>query len=83
MSQLQFGVAIGQRHIDCASEHVNGLAHVARHRRHFASNELDRFGIHTIGVIAAGTFFVAAPLLIAFVVFQRRFVSSFTFSGIK
>ena len=35
------------------------------------------------GVIAAGTFFVAAPLLIAFVVFQRRFVSSFTFSGIK
>ena len=35
------------------------------------------------GVIAAGTFFVAAPLLIAFVLFQRRFVSSFTFSGIK
>ena len=35
------------------------------------------------GVIAAGTFFVAAPLLIAFVIFQRRFVSSFTFSGIK
>jgi sn-glycerol 3-phosphate transport system permease protein len=35
------------------------------------------------GVIAAGTFFVAAPLLVAFVLFQRRFVSSFTFSGIK
>jgi sn-glycerol 3-phosphate transport system permease protein len=35
------------------------------------------------GVIAAGTFFVAAPLLVAFVVFQRRFVASFTFSGIK
>jgi sn-glycerol 3-phosphate transport system permease protein len=35
------------------------------------------------GVIAAGTFFVAAPLLVAFVVFQRRFVDSFTFSGIK
>ena len=35
------------------------------------------------GVIAAGTFFVAAPLLIAFVAFQRQFVSSFTFSGIK
>jgi sn-glycerol 3-phosphate transport system permease protein len=35
------------------------------------------------GVIAAGTFFVAAPLLVAFVFFQRRFVSSFTFSGIK
>jgi sn-glycerol 3-phosphate transport system permease protein len=35
------------------------------------------------GVIAAGTFFVAAPLLVIFVLFQRRFVSSFTFSGIK
>ena len=35
------------------------------------------------GVIAAGTFFVAAPLLAAFLVFQRQFVSSFTFSGIK
>jgi len=35
------------------------------------------------GVIAAGTFFVAAPLLLIFVVIQRRFVSSFTFSGIK
>jgi sn-glycerol 3-phosphate transport system permease protein len=35
------------------------------------------------GVIAAGTFLVAAPLLLLFVVFQRRFVSSFVFSGIK
>lgn len=35
------------------------------------------------GVIAAGTFLVAAPLLAAFVLFQRRFVSSFTLSGIK
>lgn len=35
------------------------------------------------GVIAAGTFFVAAPLLAVFLLFQRRFVSSFTFSGIK
>lgn len=35
------------------------------------------------GVIAAGTFFVAAPLLVAFLLFQRQFVSSFTFSGIK
>lgn len=35
------------------------------------------------GVIATGTFFVAAPLLVVFVLFQRRFVSSFTFSGIK
>jgi sn-glycerol 3-phosphate transport system permease protein len=35
------------------------------------------------GVIAAGTFLVAAPLLVAFVLFQRRFAASFTFSGIK
>ena len=35
------------------------------------------------GVVAAGTFFVAAPLLVIFVLFQRQFVSSFTFSGIK
>jgi sn-glycerol 3-phosphate transport system permease protein len=35
------------------------------------------------GVIAAGTFFVAAPLLVVFLLFQRQFVSSFTFSGIK
>jgi sn-glycerol 3-phosphate transport system permease protein len=35
------------------------------------------------GVIAAGTFFVAAPLLAIFLVFQRQFISSFTFSGIK
>jgi sn-glycerol 3-phosphate transport system permease protein len=35
------------------------------------------------GVVAAGTFLVAAPLLVLFVVFQRRFVESFTYSGIK
>jgi sn-glycerol 3-phosphate transport system permease protein len=35
------------------------------------------------GVIAAGTCFVAAPLLVVFLVFQRQFVSSFTLSGIK
>lgn len=35
------------------------------------------------GVIAAGTFLVAAPLLALFVLFQKRFVSSFVFSGIK
>jgi sn-glycerol 3-phosphate transport system permease protein len=35
------------------------------------------------GIIAAGTFLVAGPLLILFLVFQRRFVSSFVFSGIK
>ncbi|MDR3534865.1 MAG: carbohydrate ABC transporter permease [Acetobacteraceae bacterium] len=35
------------------------------------------------GVMAAGTFLVAAPLLAGFLLFQRQFVSSFTFSGIK
>ncbi len=35
------------------------------------------------GVIAAGTVLVAGPLLIAFLVFQRRFASSFVFSGLK
>ena len=35
------------------------------------------------GVVAAGTFLVAAPLLVLFLLFQRRFVSSFVFSGIK
>jgi sn-glycerol 3-phosphate transport system permease protein len=35
------------------------------------------------GVVAAGTFLVAGPLLLFFLVFQRRFVSSFAFSGIK
>ncbi len=35
------------------------------------------------GLIAAGTLLVALPLLVAFVVFQRQFVNSFLFSGIK
>ncbi len=35
------------------------------------------------GVVAAGTFLVAAPLLVLFVVFQKQFVASFTYSGIK
>lgn len=35
------------------------------------------------GVIAAGTFLVAAPLMIAFALFQRQFVNSFLFSGVK
>ncbi|GHD64045.1 ABC transporter permease [Thalassobaculum fulvum] len=35
------------------------------------------------GVIAAGTFLVAAPLLAAFALFQRQFVNSFLFSGVK
>ena len=35
------------------------------------------------GIVAAGTIFVAGPLLLLFAVFQRRFVASFVFSGIK
>ena len=35
------------------------------------------------GVVAAGTFLVAGPLLVLFLCFQRRFVSSFVFSGFK
>ena len=35
------------------------------------------------GVMAAGTALVAAPLLVLFVLFQRRIVNSFVFSGIK
>ncbi len=35
------------------------------------------------GVVAAGTLLVAAPLIAVFVVFQRRIVSSFVFTGIK
>jgi sn-glycerol 3-phosphate transport system permease protein len=35
------------------------------------------------GVIAAGTALVAAPLLLVFLVFQRRIVSSFVLSGLK
>ena len=35
------------------------------------------------GVVAAGTAMVAGPLLLLFLVFQRRFVASFVFSGIK
>jgi sn-glycerol 3-phosphate transport system permease protein len=35
------------------------------------------------GIVAAGTFLVAGPLLLLFMIFQRRFVASFVFSGIK
>lgn len=35
------------------------------------------------GVIAAGTALVAAPLLVGFLFFQRRFVSSLVFTGLK
>lgn len=35
------------------------------------------------GVTAAGTFLVIAPLLLAFLTFQRRFVNSFMASGLK
>ena len=35
------------------------------------------------GVLAAGTLLVMAPLAVVFVAFQRRFVDSFVFSGVK
>ena len=35
------------------------------------------------GVVAAGTVLVAGPLLLGFLLFQRRFVAAFVFSGIK
>jgi sn-glycerol 3-phosphate transport system permease protein len=35
------------------------------------------------GVVAAGTMLVAAPLLLGFAFFQRRFVSSLVFTGLK
>lgn len=35
------------------------------------------------GTIAAGTLIVIAPLLVTFLIFQRRFISSFVTSGIK
>lgn len=40
-------------------------------------------GAQEWGLIAAGTLLVAAPLAVAFVAFQRQFVGSFMFSGIK
>jgi sn-glycerol 3-phosphate transport system permease protein len=35
------------------------------------------------GLIAAGTFLVAGPLLLLFLLFQKQFVSSFVFTGLK
>jgi sn-glycerol 3-phosphate transport system permease protein len=35
------------------------------------------------GLVAAATLLVAGPLLIAFALFQRQFVNSFLFTGIK
>jgi sn-glycerol 3-phosphate transport system permease protein len=40
-------------------------------------------GGHQWGLIAAGTLLVAAPLVVAFLAFQRQFVNSFMFSGVK
>lgn len=40
-------------------------------------------GAQAWGVIAAGTLIVVAPLLIGFLLFQKRFVNSFVTSGIK
>jgi sn-glycerol 3-phosphate transport system permease protein len=40
-------------------------------------------GAQAWGVIAAGTLLVIAPLLFAFVLFQKQFINSFVSSGIK
>ena len=40
-------------------------------------------GAQAWGVSAAGTLLVVAPLLVGFVLFQRRFVNSFLASGLK
>ena len=40
-------------------------------------------GGHEWGLVAAGTLLVAAPLIVAFLAFQRQFVNSFMFSGVK
>ncbi|MGY2048435.1 carbohydrate ABC transporter permease [Methylobacterium sp. JK268] len=48
-----------------------------------ASFTLSAEGTQAWGVIAAGTLIVSAPLLVAFLLFQRRFVNSFLASGLK
>jgi len=40
-------------------------------------------GTEAWGTIAAGTLMVIAPLLVTFLIFQKRFISSFMTSGIK
>lgn len=40
-------------------------------------------GAQAWGVVAAGTLIVIAPLVLAFLIFQRRFVESFMASGLK
>ena len=35
------------------------------------------------GLLAAGTLLVALPLVVAFLAFQRQFIDSFMFSGVK
>lgn len=40
-------------------------------------------GTQAWGTIAAGTLMVIAPLLVTFLIFQKRFISSFLTSGIK
>jgi sn-glycerol 3-phosphate transport system permease protein len=40
-------------------------------------------GTQAWGTIAAGTLMVIAPLLVTFLIFQKRFISSFMTSGIK
>jgi len=44
---------------------------------------LGQEGAQAWGVIAAGTFIVIAPLILGFVLFQRRFINSFMTTGLK
>jgi sn-glycerol 3-phosphate transport system permease protein len=48
-----------------------------------AAFTLGQEGAQAWGVIAAGTLLVVPPLLVGFLLFQRRFVNSFVTSGIK
>ncbi|WP_018263185.1 carbohydrate ABC transporter permease [Methylobacterium sp. WSM2598] len=48
-----------------------------------ATFTLSAEGTQAWGVIAAGTLLVSTPLLVAFLLFQRRFVNSFLDSGLK
>lgn len=48
-----------------------------------ATFTLSAEGTQAWGVIAAGTLIVSTPLLVAFLLFQRRFVNSFLASGLK
>jgi len=48
-----------------------------------ASFALGTEGGREWGLLAAGTLLVMAPLLLLFAIFQRQFINSFMFSGLK